>query len=286
MKTLILFAICLCAFNALPAQEPISHDEALKQIYSQYDAEKQTAQWVCTKDQKLGLLHEGWPCDREDETVSVSVELSAEIREDGTEKVYAVASAKPVSDPLGYGCHACAPAIGVGVFGWNGQHWVLESANAAVGFYGGWGSPPWIELVQIGPEKHGVLLSVDDMGQGYAWSFKRLLTPLGKTVSEVWRIEDEQDNFGAIDPNDKLNRQVPYRSVSAFKFNAGLSYDGGSPDYYDIEVISRGEDRVDFDHPLKHENWTEIYRFKDGKYRLLSHKDFVEIKRAQKKLPR
>jgi len=167
-----------------------------------------------------------------------------------------------------------------------GQHWVLESANAAVGFYGGWGSPPRIELVQIGPEKHGVLLSVDDMGQGYASSFKRLLTPLGKTVSEVWHIEDEQDNFGAIDPNDKLNRQVPYRSVSAFKFNAGLSYDGGSPDYYDIEVISRGEDRVDFDHPLKHENWTEIYRFKDGKYRLLSHKDFVEIKRAKKKLPR
>ncbi|MGA3134658.1 MAG: hypothetical protein ABSC88_01560 [Terracidiphilus sp.] len=286
MKILILFAICLCALYALPAQEPISRDEALKQIYSQYDAGKETAKWVCTKDQERETAHEGWPCWKEYSTVSISVELIAEVQEGSAEKVYLVTSAKPANNPNGYDCHACAPAIGVGVFTWQAEHWVLESANAAVGFYGGWGSPPWIELMQVGPEKHGLLLSFDDMGQGYAWSFKRLLTPLGKTISDVWSIETEKDNLGAIDPDDKLNKQVPYRSTAAFKFYADLSYDGGSPDYYDIEVISRGEDRADFDHPMKHENWTEIYRFKDGKYRLLSHKDFVEVKRVRKKLPR
>jgi len=41
-------------------------------------------------------------------------------------------------------------------------------------------------------------------------------------------------------------------------------------------VISTGKDREDFNNPIKPENWTEIYRFKDGEYKLLSHKDLIE----------
>ncbi|MGB9408690.1 MAG: hypothetical protein WCA89_14220 [Terracidiphilus sp.] len=284
MKILTLFLMCLGAMGAIQAQEPLSLDEALKQLYSQYDAGKKTAQWLCTKGQERDTPHEGWPCVKGDARVSVSVLLMAEVQEGSAEKIYLVTSAKPFSNPDDYNCHACAPAIGVGVFAWQAEHWVLQSANAALGFYGGWGSPPWIELVQIGPERHGILLSVDDMGQGYASSFKRLLTPLGKTVSDVWSIEDEQDNLGAIDPDDKLNKQVPYRSSAAFKFNASDPEGGGTDltDYFDIEVISRGNDREDFNHPVKSENWTEIYRFKDGKYRLLRHRDFIEVRKPKR----
>ena len=272
MKTLTLFLVCSSATIFLQAQEPFSRVEALKQIYSQYDAKKETAQWVCTKEQAREPTHEGWHCDKEDETVSVSVELITEVQK-GT--IYLVTSAKPVNFPDNYECHACAPAIGVGVFAWKGQHWVLESANAAVGFYGGWGSPPWIELVQVGPEKHGLLLSDSDMGGGFASSGKALLTPLGKTVSEVWRIQDEQDDDGAYDPTDEYSPKVRYKSSAAFRFYATNLDNGSLADYYDIEVISRGNSSKDLVH-LKPENWTEIYRFKDGKYKLLSHKDFIE----------
>jgi hypothetical protein len=135
---------------------------------------------------------------------------------------------------------------------------VIESANPAVGFYGGWGGPTQIDLVQIGPKKHGLMLSVDNMGQGYASSVKILLAPQAKSVSELWRIQDEQDDEGAYD---------------------------SLADYYDIEAISRGVGTKDLVHP-KPENWTEAYRFSDGKYKLLHHRNFIEVKKAKSKSPR
>jgi len=282
MKAPILFLLLSTATGVLRAQEPFSQAEALRQIYSQYDAQKETAQWVCTDDQKRDEPHEGWRCAKEDETVSVAVELMAEVQEGSAEKIYLVTSAKPVSNSDDYSCHACAPAIGVGVFAWKEQHWALQSANAAVGFYGGLGSPPWVELMQIGPEKHGVLLSAGDMGGGYASSDKVLLTPLGKTVGEVLRIEDEQDDFGAYDPTDEYSPKVQYRSSAAFRFYATNTDTGSIADYYDIELISRGNSSKDLNH-LKPENWTEIYRFTDGKYKLLRHRDFIEVKKPGQK---
>jgi hypothetical protein len=289
LRTLIIFLTCLIATVLLRAQQPFSQAEALKQIYKQYDAEKETAQWVCTKEQEKNTMHEGWPCDKEYETVSVSVELTAEVQESGAKKYYLATSAKPI-DPkagdftgAGYNCHACSVAIGAGVFIWKAQHWILESANAAIGFYGGWGSSPKIKLVQVGPEKHGLLLSIDDLAQGYAWSNKELLMPVNTTIAEVWRIEDEQDDDGAYDPTDEYSPKVKYRSSAAFRFYATHLDNGGLADYFDIEVISRGNSSSkDLIH-LKPENWTEIYRFKDGKYSLLHHRDFIEIHKPQGK---
>jgi hypothetical protein len=202
--------------------------------------------------------------------------LLAEVAEDGTDKVYLVASAKPATSPENYDCHACAPAIGVAVFVAQEGNWALQSANPAVGFYGGWGSPPFVDLVKIGPDKRGVLLFDEDNHGGFASSYKILLVPFGRTVAEAWGIQDEQDNTGAYDLTDKLNKQVPYRSAAAFRFNTTHSDEGSIADYYDVELISRGDVSNDLVH-LKPENWTEVYRFKDGKYRLLSHKNSIEI---------
>ena len=41
----------------LRAQQPFSQDEALKQIYSQYDAQKKTAKWIYVKDQEHSAWH-------------------------------------------------------------------------------------------------------------------------------------------------------------------------------------------------------------------------------------
>jgi hypothetical protein len=108
---------------------------------------------------------------------------------------------------------------------------------------------------------------------------------MDKTVAEVWSIQDEQDNAGALDPADKLNKQVPYRCSAAIRFYAADPDAGDSAGYYDIEVISRGNSSTDLVH-LKPENWTEIYRFKDGRYKLLSRKEFVEGKKPTAKAHR
>ena len=127
-------------------------------------------------------------------------------------------------------------------------------------------------------------MSDGDLAQGYASSNKSLLMTVGRSVELVWSIRDEEDNAGAIDPSDKLNKQVEYRAAAAIRFVTDNSAKESviAREYFDIEVISRGNSSRDGVH-LKPENWTEVYRFKDGKYRLLPHKDFVEVRQAVSK---
>lgn len=259
MKTLPLVLVLFCAAGLLRGQETFSQDEALKQIYSQYDAQKKTAHWVCTMDSETYI----WPCVKDYANVSISVELTSEVVESGVKMVYLVASAKPTGDSIGglFQCHLCRPAIGVGVFAWQSHRWVLQCANAAVGAFSGYGDPGGVELVRIGPEKHGVLLSASDLTHGRYVSFKVLLAPLGNSVADVWSVAVEQNN--GVDVEE-------YDAKAAFKFFA--ANDASSKDYYEIEVVSKGNSKN------KPENWTEIYRFEDGKYKLLSHQDSVEAK--------
>jgi hypothetical protein len=282
MKTVSFLALCWLVAGAALAQQPLSRDEALKQLYHEYDAGSKTAQWVCTSGQTQSKQMEGWPCSKDYATVTISEVLMAEVEEDGVEKVYVVTSAAPDSAPGGYDCHACAPAVGMAVFAWKTDHWDLQSANAATGFYAGWGVPPEVGLAKVGPDRYGVLLSSSYMAQGYASSSKTLLLPVGSTVTKAWSIGDEEDDLGAYDPTGKDGEKVSYRSSAAIKFVAENETASGPPDYYDIEVISRGEDSPGTSGRIKQENWTEVYRFGGGKYTLLRHTDFVETKKAAK----
>jgi hypothetical protein len=279
MKALVLLFILPSSTVASFGQGSFSTDDALKNLYRDYDPAKRTARWVCTKDQQV----RGWTCPKEDGTVSVFVMLMAQVPEGDQTRIYLATSAKPSHDPAGeYNCHGCAPAIGAAVFVWQEQRWALESANPAVGFYGGWGDPPDVSLIAVGPRKHGLLLSLDDEGQGFSSSFKQLLLPIGKSVGEVWSIEDENDDLDAYDPNGKLSKLVPCRSSAVFRFLTEPSATGPASDYYDIEVISRGSSWQDYSHPIKRENWTAVYAFKDGKYKLLRRVVFAEVKNAEK----
>ncbi len=270
MKAPLLCILIVLASVRLPAQASFSTDDALKQLYHNYNPADKTAQWLCTKEQQSKGMHAGWPCTKENETVSVSTILTARVVEDEADRVYLFTSAKPAHDPEGeYNCHACAPAIGVAVFVWQDQRWITESANISAGFLGGWGDPPSVNFIQVGPDKHGLLLSSDDEGQGFSSSFKVLLIPIGKSVENVWSIQDEDDDFDAIDPDDKSNNPPLYHSSAAIRFFAPKDVNRANSTYYDIEVISRGSSMPDYNHPVKPENWTEIYSFKDGRYRLV-----------------
>jgi hypothetical protein len=278
MKTLSFLVLCLLAQGVMVGQQPLSSDEALAQLYHAYDSKKMTAQWICDGGKKRD--GGAWPCTKDYSTVDVSQILLTEVREGDIQKLYLVTSAVPANSLGGYDCHACAPAIGVAVFARKADRWELQSANAAIGFYGGWGGPPEADLITIGPEKHGVMLSIDHEGQGYSSTWSVLLAPVGKVVDKVWSIDDEQDDSGAYDPAGVDGPKVKYRSSAAHKFIVPEDYNGGGVEYYDIEIISRGQDERDTASRLKSENWTEIYRFSDGKYQLFNHTDFSEARKA------
>ncbi len=270
IRVLILCLTCLILTTSVRSQTPLSRDEALKQLYRDYDPSTKTARWICTKGQQQEQ-HEGWPCSEEYAKVVVTVELSTQVVEHGTEKTYLIASTIPFGNPHDFECHSCAPAIGVAVFAWRGMRWELESANAAVGWFGEWGGAATSQLVAIGPEQHGVILESEFSGQGYHESVKYLLVPLGSNVNEVWKLFDEQDDSGAFDPNDKSGQHRLYYAEVAFKFVYV-----GKGDYYDILAMSRGTD------DKGRANWTKQYRFSDGQYRLLHTTTYSEAKVPQK----
>ena len=141
----------------------------------------------------------------------------------------------------------------------------MEIADSAVGFYGQYGGAPGVELVAIGPNKHGVILWTSGGGQGYHGSEKHLIAPAENTIREIWTLGDETDNSGAYDPTDKFAPHRRYYAEAAFKFVYV-----GNDDFYDIIAMSRGTNGTGS------ANWTEQYRFRDGKYRLLHWKRFSE----------
>lgn len=285
-----LALICLCGF--LRAQTPLSKDDALKQLYGNYDPSTKTATLSCTDAQRVDnekTRSSWWPCYEDSSVVSVETMLMATVAtwtdpKHKSEETYLITSAVPAHAASKFDCHSCDPAIGVAQFVWQSQKWELEKANATVGFYGSWGSPPFVDLVAIGPSRYGVLLSVNDGGQGYTFGSKWLLAPIGKTVAEVWRIQDEQDDFGAYDPKGVDGPSTRYRSAAALRFSCIFNDSCANGNgYFDIEVISRGLDESGPKRSLKPQNWTNVYQFKDGKYKLVQHQQFIETKTVLKR---
>lgn len=283
--SIFLALFCLCGISR--AQTPLSQDEALKLMYGNYDASTKTATLSCSDAQRVDNLKthgSWWPCYEDYSVVSVEIILMATVPiwtdpKHKIEETYLVTSAVPAHAPLGFDCHSCEPAIGVAQFVWQDQKWKLERANATVSFYGSWGGPPIVDLMAIGPSQYGVLLSKDDGGQGYMFGSKWLLAPIGKTVAEVWNIQDEQDNFGAYDPKGVDGPSIRYRSAAAIRFSCIFDDSCANGNgYFDIEVISRGLNETGPKTSLKAQNWTDVYQFKDGKYKLVRHQKFIETK--------
>ena len=287
MKRASVFLALFCLCGILRAQTPLSQDEALKQMYRNYDASTKKATLPCTDAQRVdnSKTHGSWwPCYEDYSLVSVEIILMATVPtwtdpKHKIEETYLVASAVPAHASLGFDCHSCEPAIGVAQFVWQDQKWKLERANATVGFYGSWGRPPFVNLMAIGPSQFGILLSVDYGGQGYVFGSKWLLAPVGETVAEVWNIQDEQDDFGAYDPKGVDGPSTRYRSAAAIRFSCIFDDSCANGNgYFDIEVISRGLDETGPKRSLKSQNWTDAYQFKDGKYKLVRHQKFIETK--------
>jgi hypothetical protein len=273
MKTLVFLLVFLYTGTRLQAQEPLSRAEALRQLYQHYDDANKTAQWVCAKDRKTDD-----PCwEGADATVSIAPLLTAEVNEDGIEKMYLVASAKPADGS--YECHVCAPTIGAAVFALNSGQWVLQSKNEVTGFFGTFGLPADIDLVMVGPKLHGIMITNAYGGQGYVESTKTLLLPLAATVNDVWSTKDQQDDRGDdFGLERSLSHRLRYLSSAGIRFRwVGGPENDLRNDYYNIEVVShRKSVRIDTLW-IKQKYWEDTYQFNGSKYLRVSHEQLTKV---------
>jgi len=260
----------------------LSRAEALRQLYQHYDDSNKTAQWVCAKDRKNDD-----PCwDGDDATVSITPLLTAGVNEDGIQRTYIVASAKP-SNKDSYECHLCGPAIGVAVFAFESGQWVLKSKNEATGFFGSFGEPGDVNLAAVGPHRYGVMLFTDFGGQGYYESTETLLLPLAANVTQVWSVTVKQDDMGDDEgPERRISHRLRYLSSSGISF-----YWTGGPEgslrnyYYDIAVVSHRSSYRFRTHWVRQEYWEDTYQFNGSKYLRTSHQKLTKITQPSERPP-
>jgi hypothetical protein len=259
MLLLSLFP-CLAASQAL-----MSEPEAMRSMYGEYDPATKTASGMLWSGPEDGVKR-----------VYISVLLFATVAIDGVPTSYVLTSAVPAETSMGpYECHLCAPMIGFAVFHYVGSEWRPVAENRKVEKLGAWGHPPDVFFQKIGQDDYGVMLVQDDDGQGFSSTHGFLLGVFGSSVHQLWDGYLGENDSGAYDPKDKMGiHELTYVDV-AYRFvliDANLA---NQPVLYDLELVSHGYGHGEDDLvPLRHQDWEKLFRFEDGRYKLISQTKF------------
>jgi hypothetical protein len=150
--------------------------------------------------------------------------------------------------------------MGFGIFRFQDGRWQLESKNVAIRF-GSSGHPGEVEIVKIGSDLYGFMLTNYDGHQGSFATIALLLASNGTAIQEAWNGLLDEDNEGAYDPTDKYGSAAHRAHVdAAYRF---LRDDEG--DHYKFQVISHG---YGYSGMSKYHSRTSVlsYRYVNGKY--------------------
>lgn len=198
---------------------------------------------------------------------SVYVAFEGRYKENGADKYILITQTRPFSD--GYNndnCHGCAPLIGGFIFARQGNRWVMESQNKYITVIGKWGwltrnpydddhHPDTVELVNIGPEKHGVLIRFWDMSQGYEVYGIRLIVPY-KNMLKV-SLADGFEGAGDGACTDKAAKNKQSIDLTFDKKDKG--------EFYNVKVVKRWNKGA-CSEGVKSVKETTKYKFADGLY--------------------
>lgn len=154
-----------------------------------------------------------------------------------------------------YVCHACAPVIGVGLFTLSGHEWAAESKAQLIGFGNALGEK--FSLVEIGPDKHGILDVIADSHQGYEDKSIRLIVP----YQGVYRAALEVGFIEKPGPAACENVTLPEQS-------AGISFLQTKDNFFD--VVAKLEFNEGSCESFLARSQAKRYRFRDGVYGELS----------------
>jgi hypothetical protein len=221
--TLLLLVVHTGYTQTLPTEE-----EIFVSLYgSHYNPATKRATWRCP--QESDAAPDG--CAFVGDSTSVIELLQRVVIDTGeSPRAYVITNAGSPG-----GCHGCAPLLGFGVFRFRDSRWQLESKNVDMVRFGSSGEPGNVDLVKIGPDLYGFMLTHYDGNGGYFSTSARLLAPKGNAIPEVWNGILDEDNEGAYDPTDKFAAAERIHVDAAYRF----LYNGES-DHNLFQVISQG----------------------------------------------
>lgn len=194
----------------------------------------------------------------------VYVAFEGRYKESGVDKYILITQTRPYGDET-FSCHACDPLIGGIVFARQGNRWVMESHNKYIAVIGKWGwltrnpydddhHPDTVQLVEIGPEKHGVLIRFWDMYQGYEVYGIRLIVPYKNLLQVSLGDGFEGAGEGACPDKAAKNKQ-----------SIDLTFDEKDKgEFYSVKVVKRWNKGLC--EKIKSVKETTKYKFADGVY--------------------
>jgi hypothetical protein len=242
--------------TSLPAQ--LSHHVALRTIYGDDAAiyysdgdPRAYASWTATEeDVGPGMLFLGTP-----EPVVTQVLLAFSFRQEDMDRYFLITATMPES---GLQCTACAPVIGGGIFVWQDGGWRLDIAQKNIASLGFWGVVPDAELKKIGPDRHGILLQMGYVAQGYSTQDAAIIAQVGQTLKLVFLKEVAVDNEGTGCWMDGSEEEC-------WKYDSQLTFEEGqNRDYFDLHLTTHGT-RWDGEQVVYFEEET-IYVFNGSEY--------------------
>lgn len=157
--------------------------------------------------------------------------------------------------PEGAGCGYCSPLIGGAILVKEAGRWVVDASETYLTTMGRVSQAPQAELVKIGPERHGVLLSDEGQPMGYGYRTVLLVAQHRAGLTVVLELPVKEDNEGACVEPSKC-----WGWSSDFQFT-----EGKSSDFFDVVVRRSGTESGE-NGEIREVKETERFRFEDGQY--------------------
>ena len=222
--------------------------DALELVYGKLETKGDASLWTPTEAEWVGG---GGASDLS--PVDVSVLAAPAFGQDGAERRFLLVQLVPETEG-GFNCHACAPGIGAATFTKTAEGWRLDARSPHVADLGSSGAAPELELVQVGPQRYGVVFHWVYVGQGETYAGETFLLESGAKVIRALDLDVFYDNAGACGPEDEGYRPcVELRSMLEF-------VPGKNEEYFDLKVTAdgTGEDGVQEE---------TVYSYAGGTYR-------------------
>lgn len=254
-----------------PPALPGNFDEvqAMELVFGLYDKNIECSEWVCTVQEKpkfqskmseSGKLYSRsagfFPFENSNGVGVFLVTETLQRTQDGWES-----------------CHVCSPILGIAEFALQDDEWVIKSLKKDLGEYGAWGELPSHELIQIGPEKYGILFHDGYTSQGITSGSALIAAEAEGKFKVIADFETEFSNEGFYFEGNFPERAYAYNSKMEF-------VDGENTDFYDLLVRTEGTKPLSDDpesEQIRNFVKKRVFVFEKGKYVLTdSVVSFVE----------
>lgn len=208
---------------------------ALATLYGDYDDQRGIAIWP---DVHLPLASPGAAL-LNGKAALVRAAGSAEYTSDGGVKRMLVTAASPTVEG-GYTCHACAPLVGIAIFGRTETGWRVETEIRDLTLWGAFGNIGMPQWLQVGRNRYGLALMSADMHQGN-----------GDAVVQVFAQKD--NNFVRVfEYSDSGDGEIAFE-ISALQ--------GNDIEHFDLKVVETRPDSSG-----AQGNTTHVFEYRGGTY--------------------